>query len=431
MLIAAYYNLREKIKNNFYLILFVSSLLCLILLIFGAANSNKFFLNNLFISPLSSLRPITNNKGNHEVFGFAPFWTFEKLDNIDFNVLTTLSYFGVPVDSNGNLVRSDYGYIVFQSKEATKLFTKAHNNGTRVVLTLTQMDNFSILSFLDNSLAQENAINQAVSEVSDRGIDGINVDFEYSGDPGEEYRSKFTQFVKNLTQKMHERIPSSRVTVSVYAGSVKEPKIYDIKSLASVSDGIFMMAYDFGMQGSDNAIPTAPLYGYRERKYWYDVSTAVDDFLKLMPPQKLILGVPWYSYNYAVYEPQIKSTTLPYYWAQSLVQTYSSIIDSIKPNKPGISNYKSGWDNIGQNAWKSYFDEYAGVWRIVLYDDVKSLGIKSDFIKNKNLGGIGIWALGFDDGKKEFWRILEEKFGIKLADSNVMQKVIYEISDNI
>lgn len=431
MLIAACYNLIDKIKNNFYLILFVSSFSCLILLIFGAVNSNKNFLNNLFISPLSSLRPITNNKGNHEVFGFAPFWTFDKLDNIDFNVLTTLAYFGVPVNSNGDLDKNDYGYQVFQSNQATKLFTKAHNYSTRVVLTITQMNNWNILALLDGTYAQVNAIEQAVSEVEQRGIDGINVDFEYSGDPGEEYRSKFTQFVKDLTQKMHERVPSSRVTVSVYAGSVKEPKIYDIESLASVSDGIFMMAYDFGMQGSDNAIPTAPLYGYREGKYWYDVSTAVNDFLKLMPPQKLILGVPWYSYNYAVYEPQIKATTLPYYWARSLVQTYSSIVNSINPNKPGISNYRSGWDNTGKNAWKSYHDEYAGVWRIVLYDDVKSLGIKSDFIKNKNLGGIGIWALGFDDGKKEFWRILEEKFGIKLADNNVMRKVIYEINDNI
>ncbi|MDO8658776.1 MAG: glycoside hydrolase family 18 protein [Candidatus Levybacteria bacterium] len=426
---------REEIRvlgKDFYLVLFVSSLLCFLVLIFGAFKSDKEFINP-FTSPLADLKPIEKNKGQYEIFGFAPYWTFSKLDNIDFNLLTTLAYFGVPVDANGNLDKSDYGYEVFQSEKATKLFTKAHNAGTRVVLTLTQMDGWSILNLMDNEDAKNNAIDQVVSEIQGRGIDGINVDFEYSGNPGDDYRNKFTKFVEDLTKGMHLKIPSSKVTVSVYAASVKDPKIYDIGALARVSDGIFMMAYDFAVLADDNAIPTAPLYGHREGKYWYDVSTAVSDFLKQMPPQKLILGVPWYSYNYLVNEPSVKAETLPYYsWkGRPKVQTYADVVDEIKPDMQGIQEYKTGWDKYGQVNWKAYYVSDVDAWRMVFYDDAKSLGIKFDFAKNKNLGGIGIWALGFDNGKREFWKLLEEKFGLKLADNSVLKKVIYEDNENI
>src|SRR6266542_2854401 len=44
----------------------------------------------------------------HEVFGFASYWTLGKLDNVDFNVLTTLAYFDVKVNADGSLARDDY-----------------------------------------------------------------------------------------------------------------------------------------------------------------------------------------------------------------------------------------------------------------------------------------------------------------------------------
>ena len=52
---------------------------------------------------------------------------------------------------------------------------------------------------------------------------------------------------------------------------------------------------------------------------------------------------------------------------------------------------------------------------MVFIEDEKSLGLKYDFAKDKQLAGVGIWALGFDDGKKELWTLLEDKFGQKIT----------------
>lgn len=384
------------------------------------------------------LSPLAETKPGYEVFGFAPHWTFNKLDNIDFETLTTLAYFGVEAKPDGNLDKEGVGYETFMSPKATQLFKKAHQNGTRVVLTITQMDNDNIKELMDDPALQESIITQTVEMVKNRGIDGVNIDFEYTGDPGQEYRDKFTLFSDNLTDRVHSEIPGSRVTASVYASAVKDPKIYDIKTLSEATDGIFMMAYDFAVAGSKNAIPTAPLYGYKEGKYWYDISTAVEAFLTQMPSNKLILGVPWYGYNYAVQSPKIKTPINRGYYTyykrgrrtysqfvplKSHAQTYALVKKELSADNTGISNYQEGFDEIGKVSWKAYLE--GGIWRMIFIDDVKSQAFKYDFAKEKNLAGVGMWALGFDDGNPEIWELLKDKFGAKsVADNSIRNREI-------
>ncbi|MBI2268409.1 MAG: glycoside hydrolase family 18 protein [Candidatus Blackburnbacteria bacterium] len=387
------------------------------------------------LSPLGkqNLKPLTEEKDSQEVFGFAPYWTINKLENVDFNVLTTLAYFGVPVKGDGNLDKRNQGYTTFKSDSATEVFLKAHERNTRIVLTLTQMNNGEINRLLENPAAQKRAIDQAVNEVRERGIDGVNIDFEYVGNPGQEKRSQFTNFVASLTNEMKKAVPHSKVTVSVYASSARDPKIYEIGKLAKVSDGIFMMAYDFATTNAEVAMPTAPLYGHKEGKYWYDISTAVDDFLKEMQAEKLILGLPWYGYNYPVYEPGDKAETRRGYYVYSWVktkkgkrqvrnfisfprhaQTYELARGEVLSDQPG---FKTGWDELGQVGWSAYLK--GGIWRMIFLEDAKSLGIKYDFAKSKSLGGVGMWALGFDSGSSEMWKLLNEKFGVKQVGGDI------------
>lgn len=416
------FRIRQSRHNRYRLAVILDVVLILIILVNGIKPAER------ILTPLvSPLQPITQDKATKEVFGFAPYWNFNKLDNIDFQTLTTLAYFGIEVDSEGNLVKNDPGYETFKSKQASELFKKAHQHGTRVVLTLTQMSDSNILSLMDNPNGQSRAIEEAVKEVKNRGIDGINLDFEYSGDPGQYYRDRFSLFAEQLAIRMHEEVAGSKVTVSVYASAVKDPKIYDIASLSKTTDGIFMMAYDFAVAGSDNAIPTAPLYGHKEGKYWYDIATAVDDFLKYMPSTKLILGVPYYGYNYHVYKPEVKAQTRRSFLTRAKAQTYTVFQSDITTNNPNVLNLFEGWDDFGKVGYKAYYALQTGTWRMIFMDDYRSLGYKYDFANEKNLAGVGVWALGNDENKNELWSLLKEKFGLKeYADTAVSQRTINE-----
>lgn len=420
----------EKIKNilNHHFILLLTGILLVIIVL----QPTQKIISPLAASmlPLHSLSESETRKTNHEIFGFLPHWTMDNANSIDFATLTTLAYFDVKVNADGNLLTDDVGYQSFISRKATQLFTKAHANGTRVVLTLTQMDPNDIEMFLVDEEAQKRTIQQTVSLVERRGIDGINVDFEYGTDAGYQNRAIFTKFVKDLTTEMHNRVPNSKVTVSVYASAVKEPKLYDISSLAQATDGIFMMAYDFATTSSDIAMPTAPLKGYKENKYWYDVSTAVEDFLTQMPANKLILGTPLYGLNFSVYEPGFKAETIPWwYWgSSSILQTYESVRENVTPTREDVVDMKKGWDDVGQVGYISYYNANLGSWRMVYIDDVRSLGLKYDFAKDKQLLGVGLWAIGFEGENPEIWSLLKDKFGEKIADIRILKK---QIHDNI
>lgn len=417
-----YFNFRNqysKVSCLYRTWIFSTFILGYIALIFIVAMSYKpvsSYINPL-VANLNSLKPLsTPRKSGYEVFGFAPYWTINKLDSVDFNTLTTFAYFGVPIKSDGGLERSDYGYAVFKSDKATSIFKKAHSYGTRVVLTITCMKNKDIESFLGSDIAMEKTVVDTVSEVKSRGIDGINIDVEYVGTPSPFYRKRFSDFVAKMTDRMHQEVPNSKVTVSVYASSAKAAKLYDIVSIGSSADGIFMMAYDFAVKGSDIATPTAPLYGHKEGKYNYDISTAVEDFSNQMPAGKIILGVPYYGYNYLVYgEPRVKAQTRPSgsWRGRPLTQTYQIAQNTIKPDR-------TGWDELGQVGWLGYYVPSTDTWRMIFLDDSRSLGIKYDFAKNKKLAGVGMWALGFDEGKTELWDVLREKFGTRsLADNRM------------
>ncbi len=411
-------------KNNLWSLLNCTLILICLSLAVVSNNRNVTSISQI-ISPLASatspsLSPLQEDKKGYQVYGYAPYWTFNKLDDVDFNVLTTFAYFGVPIQTDGSLDRSDKGYEVFMSDKATQVFQKAHAAGTKVNLTVTLMENDKILAFLDSPQAQETAVNEIVTEVKARGIDGVSIDIEYAGKPDPAYRGKFTNFVTQVTNRMHADIPNSQVTVAVYALSAKQPQLYDIGALAQNADSIFMMAYDFSVKGSKKSEPTAPLYGHKEGKYYYDIATAVEDFLKVMPSEKLILGVPYYGYNYVVYEPQVKSATRPAgsWRGKPAVQTYSLAQANVNPNMSGINAYKEGWDDNAQVGWRAYKLSESDTWRMIFVEDEKSLGIKYDFAKAQNLGGVGIWALGFDHGHTELWTLLHNKFGVKnIADS--------------
>ncbi len=383
------------------------------------------------ISPFvkaSSLEPIQLNQNKkYEVFGFLPYWNLDKTQNINFSALTTLAYFGIEVDADGNLLDNDGGFTAFNSKQATEIFREAHRNGTRVVLTLTQMDGYSILALMDNPNAWNNVIDNSINLVKQRGIDGINIDFEYGSNPGQDYRDKFSRFTALFSERLHKEVPGSHLSVSVYASAAKDPKIYDLTALWSHVDAVFMMAYDFAILSADNAMPTSPLYGHSNKNYWYDISTAVRDFLTQMPSNKLILGMPWYGYDYVVYEPTINAPTRPWYsWqGQPLVRTYEDV-RGITSSVPGIGAVEEGWDDLGKVAYKKYYVDYTDTWRMVFFENPKSVSIKIDFAKQNNLAGVGMWAMGMEKGRNDLWDVIKDKIGEKLISTRVVAKEINE-----
>ena len=366
-----------------------------------------FFLGLFLVSHNKNIQLLINPKltakANNEVFGFAPFWSLLKMDNIDWSTLTTFAYFSLPVDAGGTIDRNSYEWQVFGGNKLASLFNKASEFGVRRVVTLTQMDAGTIESFLTNQDSWQKLTDESVDIIKNRNLDGVNIDFEYI--PSNDYLKKqFSDFVEFYSRQLHERLENPYITVSVLASSARFNRIYDISSLSKSTDGIFMMAYDYYPPGSESIGPSAPLYGYNNGRgpYWYDVSTAVEDFLKVADPKKIILGVPYYGWNYPAYNPAPRTQPVVG------IRASATTADKLGTDKMLATTPLGGWDDTAKVSWRGYWD--GNGWRVVYMEDKKSLAAKFDFAREKHLAGVGIWALGYDATDNDFWALLREKF---------------------
>jgi len=89
----------------------------------------------------------SNRNETWEIFGFAPFWSLDRLSNINWNVLTTFAYFSIPVNADGSLNKESYEWSVFNSQKLKKQFDLAKSNNVKRVVTLTQMENVILNRF--------------------------------------------------------------------------------------------------------------------------------------------------------------------------------------------------------------------------------------------------------------------------------------------
>lgn len=345
-----------------------------------------------------------------EVFGFAPYWTLSKMDHIDWDILTTFAYFSLPVNTNGTISKNTYEWQVFEGDQLGSLFKKADDNNVRKVVTLTMMNASSIENFLNDPTAWENVSHASVDILKDKDLDGVNIDFEYI--PRNDYLKKqFSSFVDTYTKILNENIDNPYITVSVLASSVRFAKIYDIEHLAKTTDGVFMMAYDFYYPGSETIGPSAPLYGYNNGNgpFWYDVSTSIDDFLKVASADKIIMGVPYYGWNYPASFSSPDSS-------RSYGRAFATTLTSASDTKLISTTPVGGWDDTAKVSWRGYWDESG--WHIVYLEDAKSLSYKYDFARSRGLAGVGIWALGYDHGEDTLWSTIKSSFSDYYLASN-------------
>jgi spore germination protein YaaH len=354
----------------------------------------------------------TVNVLRREVYGFLPYWESAAGSTLNYDILSTVAYFGVDVDGSGNLQKHDAdgststGWAGWTSSWMTNVINNAHAHGTRVALTVEQFawttselnEQVALLSSAANRL---NAAQQIAAAVSQRGADGVNLDFEpIASTQGGNYNA----FVKTLRAELDKIHPGYELTFCA-TGSTG---YYDIATLTGdgAADAVFIMGYDFRTGSSSNAGSIDPLTSPMPV---YDLTQVVNAYEARTTASKIILGLPYYGIawstatngpNATVINSSCAPTSVFFAGAASLAATNGR-------------NY----DSIEQSAWTAYQLNCGGVqtWRELYYDDDQSLAAKYDMINYWNLRGVGIWALGYDAGHPEMANLIAAKF---LTDKN-------------
>ena len=346
------------------------------------------YLEPLFKPYLGPADPIQARRDDpsKKVFAYHPYWQGTKWQSYNYDLLTTIAYFSAETNSTGDLTNL-HGW------PATDLINKAHANGVEVVLTVTLFDKSDIETLLSHNSYRDRLIKNLLYEVNRAGADGVNIDFESFP---ESQKDNLVSFVKNLRKSLRDSIPNAQVTLATPA--VDWSNAWDFNALATESDGLFIMGYDYHWKGSTATGPVAPLTGGS-----YNITNTVNTYLSITNNNydKLILGNPYYGYEWPSNGGDKGAST---------TNDGTAVIFSTAESK--ALSYGKLWDSDSQTPWYRYQNPS---WFQTWYDDSLSLSNKYDFVISKKLGGVGIWALGYDEGYDELWNALNEKMGAKSA----------------
>jgi spore germination protein YaaH len=338
-----------------------------------------------------------------EVLGFLPYWMLDagSLQWMQYQLVSTIAYFGVAAYSDGTLATTSVGWSGWNSSAMTSVINAAHSKGVRVVLTVTMMawdGGAGQAALLGNATARAQLVNAIVTAVANRAADGVNLDFEPVSTT---LRDQYTSFVRQLKAGLTGAGVGSYLTVCTMGGAAVWASGYDLAGLtaAGAAEAVFVMGYDFSWSGSARAGGVAPM----ESPYVLDVQDSIDSYLSIIPGSKIIFGVPYYGRTWLTTSDALNATTVSGASGSSKAYYYTGARNL-------AATYGRRWDDVGKVPWFAYYDSTRSTWVEGYYDDAASLAEKYDMINARGLAGTGMWTLLMDQGDNALWDLLAAKF---------------------
>lgn len=302
---------------------------------------------------------------------------------------------------------SDEGEIVFANNEdapqhlAQLNAMKQQNPDLKILVSVGGWgaDGFSDAAFTQE--ARERFARSGVALIQQHGIDGIDLDWEYPGQPGPgikhrpEDKQNFTLMLAELRAQLDAlsdeqgRTGNDRYTLTIASTDGVYFEHTEMDRLHHHLDWINIMTYDFfgpwsditghhtGLYRSDN--PDAP-----DRSSAASVQRHLDEGI---PADKLVLGVAFYGRGWTGVNPEQNGLHQPYERATGSY-AYSVLKDEYIDQR--------GFERMWDDAAKAPYLWSADSTTFITYDDPESLQHKAEFVRARGLGGVMFWEHAHD-----------------------------------
>lgn len=371
---------------------------------------NKKTANSENINKITTITPVitkaVSNKTNtirKETIGFLPSWSVANKSKVYPKNLTQIIYFGLNANKDGSITKYNEDnlpvleWTYFNSDYFKEIRREASESGTKVLLSIKSFDNETIDNIISNQTAANRLAGELLVLIKQYNLDGINIDFEYFTDTAFPTSKYLAKFLGDLSLKLKKENPNLIISIDVNATVVIKDKAYNMTEISKAVDQVIFMGYDYRQQNASRAGPPAPIYGEaNEHSIWESVTSLSGR----LPESKLILAIPFYGYEWQTYTSKHKSSVVA---GSGALATYKRVKNLLK----GKSNIIKSWDGISKSPWLSY-KQYGAIYQIY-YEDDRSISEKIKFANEKNMGGIAIWALGYEGNYTEPWKIIEKE----------------------
>jgi spore germination protein len=244
---------------------------------------------------------------------------------------------------------------------------------------------------INNPTARSRLIENILANIKAKGMGGVDFDFEFIfADDKEAYAS----FVDQTRQRLNQE--GYMVTIALAPKtSADQPGLlyegHDYKLLGQASNLSLLMTYEWGyMFGPPMAV--APLNQVRR---------VLDFGVTQIPPNKILLGIPNYGYDW----------TLPFVEGESMAEKISNTEAEERAGEVGAVIQ---FDPVAQSPFYKYVDNQ-GREHEVWFENEASIRAKLNLVAEYGLGGVSYWNLMeyFPDN----WEVLNSMYGVRKLES--------------
>ncbi|KAF6212525.1 hypothetical protein GE061_013048 [Apolygus lucorum] len=325
-------------------------------------------------------------------------------EDIDSDLCTHILY-GFSVLDYENLVIKPHDSWADLDNNFYSRVTYFRRKGVKVLMAIggwndSQGDKYSRL--VNNPNARRRFVEHVVPFLLKYKFDGLDLDWEYpkcwqtNCNQGKDSdKEAFGAWVTELKAAFREHglLLSAAVTPSktiIDAG-------YDLKPLAENLDWISVMTYDYHGQWDKKTGHVAPMYEHPDDDYYYfNANYSLNYWIDGgIPRRKIVMGMPMYGQGFTLSDPKKNGLNAP----ASGPATAGEFTRAA-----GFLAYYEICDRVKNRGWKVVQDDekrmgpYAyhdNQW--VGYDDMAMIQLKSNYVREMDLGGGMIWALDLDD----------------------------------
>ena len=380
-------------------------------LINGQGDSIK--ANNIYWDSVQKVFYKENKKfkriqSDKEVFGLHPYWMGEAWRKYPFELLSTVAFFSYVVDPETGSYSNP---LQIKDWRKTEMIDSAKVKGTKILLSVSNHGKNNNDLFLSDSKNWETLSYSLAVLVLDRDADGVDLNFE-----GIPYlkRGAFIRFIKTFRQLMDLKVTTKTPIITLTLPAYDNREMFDVVELQKYVDRFIIMGYDYN--GSTSRGPVSPLRAIDggvlsiENTLDYYLNTGID-------PAKTIFALPYYG-NMWTGKFFADGTTSSSFKRKVTYREIMNIFkeDSLQKIRPFLN------DESMTNYYNIVFADSTSteIW----YDDDYTLGKKYDYVMSNEIKGVGIWALGYDNGYDQLWDEISSKFS---TDKQVFTNPIAEI----
>ncbi len=342
----------------------------------------------------SQILPGNLGQPRKQVIGFLPYWLVEKADKDYSKFLTTLTYFSLTIDEDGKILKlvnpqeEEPGWHALKSGKLDKSLEAAKKKGLNLSLLMFAGDPDSIDGLISDPVLHGKTLVEEVAPIMKKhGFTDLNLDVESIREASEGARLNFEQLVKTVKDGLNSEHLGT-LTVEIGPTDLIKKRLIDPQKIGEIADSVVLMGYDYHYIGSSVTGPVAPLGGAGVESE-FDTQTAVEKALAVMPSRKLILGLPLYGYEWETLGDQPRAAVIP----------GTGLIASNKRIEVLLGSCASCSARMEETAAEPYLiykDEVASTFHQLFYPDAAALQTKINYVRSQKLGGVALWALGYE-----------------------------------